>query len=182
MKRKITNVLMFIGFMVMVLGVIIEGSSAAILSMLFSAPGIAATLAVCFVNSSNNTVKNVGFALSALVGACGVLLIAEEEMVVLAIGMLFMLFATLGFAFSHILKFFGWVKDKKESSEAIDVSSQLGKYKEMEKEQIISEEEFAQLKGQVLQAVSDNKHFTFDDLKKWKKLLDQQVMKIQKVL
>ena len=68
------------------------------------------------------------------------------------------------------------MKGEKEISGGVDISSQLGKYKEMEKENIITDEEFVQLKGQALQSIGDNNRLTFEDLKKWKKLLDQQVL------
>ena len=166
---------MFIGFIVVLLGVLTESSETA-LTVMFTAPFLAAVLAVCFINACNNTVKNVGYALGALVGVYGLVMIMNEVLLVSACGMVFMLFAALGFAVTYILKFFGWVKSGKESSAVGDISSQLEKYKEMEKENIITDEEFVQLKGQALQTISENKHLNFEDLKKWKKLLDQQVL------
>ena len=166
---------MFIGFIVVLLGVLTESATTA-LTVLFTAPYLAAVLAVCFVNASNNTVKNVGYALGALLGVYGFVVIITDNLVVSACGMVFMLFAALGYAVTYVLKFFGWVKGEKEISGGVDISSQLGKYKEMEKENIITDEEFVQLKGQALQSIGDNNRLTFEDLKKWKKLLDQQVL------
>ena len=57
-----------------------------------------------------------------------------------------------------------------------DISSLLGKYKEMEAEKVINEEEFTQLKAQALQTLSEKENVNLEDLKKWKKLLDQQVI------
>ena len=56
-----------------------------------------------------------------------------------------------------------------------DVASLLIKYKELEKEEIISAEEFEKLKNGLLAGGSDSK-VTLNDLKKWKKLCDDGVI------
>ena len=180
MKKTITNIMMFLGYLVMLVGFVIAGldkkSTALVLTMEFAYPTIAATLAVCFIHAKNNVVKNVGYALAALSGIYGILMLTSATMVVSAVGLIIMLLASLGYVVVLLLEFFGFVKAGKQGINSNDISTLLGRYKEMEKEQVITEEEFMQLKGQALQTLTEKECVTLDDLKKWKKLLDQKVI------
>ena len=180
MKKTITNIMMFVGYLVMLVGFVIAGldkkSTALVLTMVFAYPAIAATLALCFIHAKNNVVKNVGYALAALAGVYGILMLVSEMMLVSAIGLIVMLLASLGYVVVLLLEFFGFVKADKMLNITNDVSTLLGKYKEMEKEQVITEEEFLQLKAQALQTLAEKEEASLEDLKKWKKLLDQKVI------
>ena len=121
--------------------------------------------------------KNVGYAFAAFVGVYGIVLIVTETMVVTAVGMILMLLAALGYAITLVLAYFGFVKGENGGNIlATDVSTLLGKYKAMQEEKVITEEEFIQLKGQALQTLTEKENVNLEDLKKWKKLLDQQVI------
>ena len=182
MKKSIVKVLMFVGFIVVVVGLLIEGisntmSATIVLSALFTAPYLATILAVCFIGAKNEVVKNVGYALAAFAGVYGIILIITGAMAVVAVGMILMLLATLGHIITLVLAYFGFVKSEEQSrAYKTDISSLLGKYKEMEAEKVINEEEFTQLKAQALQTLSEKENVNLEDLKKWKKLLDQQVI------
>ena len=181
MKKSITKILMFLGFIVATAGLLIEGfdseeATLLVLSTVFTAPFLAAALSVCFIFAKNDVVKNVGYALAALIGVCGILLMMSEQMIVAAIGLILMLASSLGYVIVLALEFFGFVKASKGVTAKSDISVLLGKYKEMEKENVITDEEFAQLKSKALETLAEKESVNLDDLKKWKKLLDQQVI------
>ncbi len=180
MKKSITKLLMFLGFIVVTVGLLIEGlddeASLLVLASIFTAPFLAAALAVCFIFAKNGVVKNVGYALAALSGVYGIVLLVSEQMGVVAIGLILMLASSLGYVIVLALEFFGFVKAGKGVTVGSDISVLLGKYKEMEKENVITDAEFTQLKDKALQNLAEKESVNLDDLKKWKKLLDQQVI------
>ena len=53
--------------------------------------------------------------------------------------------------------------------------NELTRYKEMQDEKVLTEEEFAELKQRIMEN-TNNKISSVEDLKKWKKLLDQQII------
>ncbi len=177
MKKSLIKTIIFLGFAVAVLGVIIDPiisieTAAYIISG--TTISVAAILGATLIFSKNATVKNVGFALSAFVGAIGVYLIMETQLMITAVGLVIMLVgAILQFLFI-VIKFLGFIKSEDKQISG-DVSGILTKYKELEKEKIISEEEFNDLKTKAIAANADN-HISLEDLKKWKKLLDQNII------
>ena len=181
MKKELNKILMFIGFIVTVVGAIICGvSNKANFALVFTIPNLAAVFALTLIFAKNETVKNTGYALAGLVGAYGVATIASEneDLMVAAVGMILMLVAAAIYFFVICLKFFGFVKDSEKRSvhsESGNLLATLEKYKEMQQEKVLSEEEFADLKQKVFAAV-EHKAVSVEDLKKWKKLLDQKVI------
>lgn len=177
MKKSLIKTIIFLGFAVAVLGVIIDPiitTTTAAYIISGTTIAVAAILGATLIFSKNATVKNVGFALSAFVGAIGVYLIMNTDLMITSVGLIIMLVgATLQFLFIAI-KFFGFIKseDKQISGNVSDV---LTKYKELEKEKIISEEEFNDLKTKAIAANAGNT-ISLEDLKKWKKLLDQNII------
>lgn len=185
MKKELNKIIMFIGFAVMVVGWIIAAASEvevedydiAITYTVVTLANIAAILAIAFVFAKNGVVKNVGYALSALVGAEGVGLIvngSDEEMVA-AIGAILMLVAAVLYFFVVCLKFFGFVKGGEKAATSNNIAAVLTGYKEMKEEEVITEEEFNGLKQKLFDG-TEQKVNSVDDLKKWKKLLDQKVI------
>ena len=181
MKKELNKILMFIGFIVTVVGVIICGvSNKANFALVFTIPNLAAVFALTLIFAKNETVKNTGYALAGLVGAYGVATMASEneDLMVAAVGMILMLVAAAIYFYVICLKFFGFVKDSEISSvrsESGNLLATLEKYKEMQQEKVLSDEEFADLKQKVFAAV-EHKAVSVEDLKKWKKLLDQKVI------
>ena len=177
MTKEINKIVGVIGFIVMVVGMIIDGVDSLQGSVAFSTAAIAAVLATAFIFAHNATVKNVGYLLCALIGAYGVALIAttySTGLIIAAIGMLMLFFASVLYFFVITLKFFGFVKDGKGTT-CGNISDVLIRYKAMQEEKVISEEEFNELKKRTLETNNET-GVGFDDLKKWKKLLDQQVI------
>jgi hypothetical protein len=182
MKKFFTQILTVIAFIVILVGLLIAGldskdAPAVIMLVAFTAPFLAAALATAFVFAKNDTVKNVGYILSALVGVYGVLmLLADKNFMIVAIGMILMLVPSVIYVFIQLFALLGFVRAKDlQVSKSDDMAALLNQYKALEKEAILSAEEFDALKAKVLKN-TDTQGTTLDDLKKWKKLLDQQVI------
>lgn len=183
MKKEVNKILATIGFVLIVLGCVICGLDDAmalvIAEVAFSAATIAAVLALAFINAESKTLKNVGYSLSALCGVYGITLIANANdeqtgLIVMGVGMLLFLVAALFYFIVVALKFFGFVKGS-EAQSSSNVSDVLLRYKQMEAEKVITEEEFNDLKKKTFETTGE-KISTLDDLRKWKKLLDQKVI------
>lgn len=182
MKKEVNKILATIGFVLIVLGCVICGLDDAmalvIAEVVFSAATIAAVLALAFINAESKTLKNVGYSLSALCGVYGITLVANANeqtgLIVMGVGMLLFLVAALFYFIVVALKFFGFVKGS-EAQVSSNVSDVLLRYKQMEAEKVITEEEFNDLKKKTFETTGE-KISTLDDLRKWKKLLDQKVI------
>ncbi len=182
MKKFFTQILAPIGFVVALIGFISGYKNATLILAFSSIYFIAAVLAAGFVFAKNETVKNMGYILCAVAGTGGVVtllnLLEAEVMslgsLIVSIGLIIMLIPALLYA---IIQFFSWCgfTRKKSKADADDIATALNQYKTMEKEKILSTEEFDELKSNLLKnRVSAST--SFDDLKKWKKLLDQQII------
>ena len=185
MKQGIVKTIIFIGLLIMLLGVILDPvisakPLSAIVALLVDVPfyiALAAVLATVFVYSKSNLLANVGYGLAALVGVLGVLLIVyvgATGLIVIPVGMIVMFIGALLKGVLIIIGFFGYVKSGTKQS-SCDLAAVLTQYKELEKDGVLSEAEFADLKNKTFVA-EDQKEVSFDDLKKWKKLLDQDVI------
>lgn len=176
MKKEINKIVATIGFIVVVVGSIICGLESGMFEL--STVYIAALLGTMFIFSTNGTLKNVGYGLNALAGSCGVAAITVTEsagVMVVSVGMILLLFASVLYFIMIALAFFGFAKEKRGESCKGDISNVLTKYKALQEEKVISEEEFAELKRRTLE-VSEKTSVSIEDLKKWKKLLDQQII------
>ena len=181
MKKEINKVIMTIGFIFVVVGLLIYGldDELAVLTV-FTYANIAAVLATAFIFAKNSVAQNVGYGLGALVGVYGISCIVNESatgVIIFSIGMILMLLAAILYFIVVALKFFGFVKGGNVTASGCNgnISDVLGRYKEMEKEKVLTAEEFDELKKKALDAVQE-KAVSLDDLKKWKKMLDQQVI------
>lgn len=192
MKKFFTQILTAIGFIVALVGIILNSKSGLAESALYSTPLIAASIAIAFVFAKTQSVKIMGHVLSAYAGVSGLLtyltyqnslydeagqLVTEKpefDPTIYSIGLIIMLAAALIFV---IIEFFSWMGFTRKSSKAVscDIATMLNQYKALEKEQILSAEEFDDLKSRVLKT-SGSDCSSIEDLKKWKKLLDQQVI------
>ena len=182
MKKKVTNVLIFVGFLVYVLGLIIdvlkakstEDAAQVFLTSGLGFTAIAAALAVCFIFAKNEVVKNVGFSLCAICGVVGVITMFTGSVSVSAIGLIIMFVGAIVYAIYKIITFFGFVKGT-PSNEYDQVYSQLVKCSELSKEGIITDEEMTSIKGSLLKNMNTTKA-DIADLRKIKKLLDEEVI------
>lgn len=186
MKQSIVKTIIFVGFLLTILGVIIdpliaESPLATVIGLMTNVPffiAITAVLGTVFIFSKRETLAAVGYGLVAFVGAVGVMLLTYIDtvlMVFIPIGLTVMFVGSVLQCVLVIIEFFGFTKQQKSEKASDSISSTLIRYKELEKDGVLSEEEFANLKGKTF-AADDQKITSFDDLKKWKKLLDQNVI------
>ena len=185
MKKFFTQILVVIGFVVSLAGLVLEGSLFEVQAMYLSLPFIAACMATAFVFAKNETVKNMGYVLASFAGFFGLNdllmteVVADDAIVVVEpfifpLGMVIMIVPA---AIYVIIEFFSWLGFTRKSSKtaAGDIATVLNQYKALEKEQVLSSEEFEDLKTRVLKNTESDLS-SLEDLKKWKKLLDQQII------
>ena len=173
---------MILGFIVLVIGTIMANVLTAGASVTtFATVNVAAIFAVTCIFASNSIVKNIGYSLAAFVASAGIGVVAwmdpvnlEIGVIIAAVGMIIMGVAALLYALIYVLRAFGFVKKDTAKVDTIALD-ELGRYKEMLQDNILSDDEFDGLKQKVL-ATEAAKAISIDDLKKWKKLLDQQVI------
>ena len=182
MKKTLNQFVMILGFIVVIIGTIMANvltSGASVTT--FTTVNVAAIFAVTCIFAANSIIKNIGYGLAAFVASFGIGVVAWVDpenlnigVVIAAFGMIIMGVAALLYALIYVLRAFGFVKKgvAKEDTIALD---ELGRYKEMLQDNILSDDEFDGLKQKVL-ATEAAKAISIDDLKKWKKLLDQQVI------
>ena len=124
-----------------------------------------------------SVVKNVGYAVSAFLGINGIAYIINGDMeIVSAIGLLLMATSSFVYFFFVCVTFFGFVKSGISCAEQDDAIVLLSRYKELEKEGVLTNEEFSSFKESVLKNGNSKQASTFDELKKWKKLVDVGVI------
>lgn len=169
---------MVIGFIVAALGTILSPMMALSLESILSTTFIVPILVVCFIFAKNATLKNVGYALAVICGTNGITAIfygVSIDQLLIGIGLLVMFIAAVLYFLVICLKFFGFVKSGKGNCPASDPIHVLSQYKDLVNEKIVTEEEFDELKRNLL-ANGDNKVNSLEDLKKWKKALDQKII------
>ena len=189
MKKELNKTIIFIGFIVVAIGLVISGIvegiaiNALFLTINFISVYLAAVLATVFVFTENGILKNVGYGLIAMLGAFGIAGVTYMSnlaigVMVSSIGMVVMFLGAIIHFFMICLKFFGFVKVKEQkigSEKGKDILDVLTYYKDMQNEKILTEEEFEDVKKKLLSDIGD-KASSMDDLKKWKKLLDQKII------
>ena len=184
MKKEVNKIILFLGFLMAMVGLWLTALNNPSFTAL-SFTMITVILAFAFVNATNNVLKIVGYSLCGTLGASGIyaLLVELSAMyisigaVLMAVGMILMALAALIYLVAFLLGFFGFVKknEKGGDNEVSCLWTELGRYKEMQADGILTEDEFVELKQRAMDG-SGNQSPSMDDLKKWKKLLDQQVI------
>ena len=178
MKKEFNKTLIVIGFIVAALGTVLSPMMALSLEAISSTAILVPIFVVCFVFAKNNTVKNFGYALTVVCGANALSAIFygySMDQLLIGIGLLIMFFAGVLYFLVICLKFFGFVKNGKGNCPSGDPIQVLSQYKDLVNEKIVTEEEFDELKRNLL-ANGDSKVNSIEDLKKWKKALDQKII------
>ena len=178
MKKEFNKILMVVGFVVAALGAFLMPMMEKVVESTLSSAYIVPVLAVCFVFAKNNVLKNVGYALTVLCGADGINYLINGSgtaLILIGAGLLIMFVAAVIYFLLLCLKFFGFVKSGKVSCGGSDPIKVLSQYNELVNEKIVTEEEFDELKKNLL-ASNETKVGSIEDLKKWKKALDQKII------
>ncbi len=186
MKKELNKIIIIIGFIVAVVGaclaVIIDYPPVPMAAT--TTANIAALLAVTFIFASNSIVKNIGYTLSVLLAIDSFKALVLNEtfdsigFLVYYIGFVVMAVGAIIYFAVNFLAYCGFVKkDRQTASQNYNKNllDELMRYKEMQQEKVLTDEEFSELKEKILEnnAAKTN---SIDDLKKWKKLVDQQVI------
>lgn len=188
MKNIVIKSIVFVGLLVTVLGTILDPlitsdplTFAGVFMLVPFLPLyiiLAAALGTAFIYSKNATLANVGYGLMAFGGAIGIAMLIwfdSFSLIVIPVGLIIMFVGALLKAILAIISFFGFEKAGSRQPSSSDVADALLKFKDLEKDGVLSEEEFAALKEKLI-ASDEKAKPTIDDLKKWKKLLDQNVI------
>jgi hypothetical protein len=179
MKDKIKKIITFIGFTVVIIAAImlgLEGVNTSLMSV-----ALPSVFAICFIFANNSTLKNFGYAISAVNLAVGVASLESDETMILAVGLIVMSLASVLYFIEIVFGFFGYVlnrsKGRAKCNTAFDDFGEIEKYAQMYAEGILNEEEYTSLKAKVLSIETSNKtSSSIDDLKKWKKLFDKKLI------
>ena len=187
MKKQINQIIIVLGFVVAVIGACMASAMRSPIASISTSAiaNIAALLAVTFLFANHPVVKNIGYTLAVLlsVDAVAGLMLAKPctqniGFIIYCIGFLLMTVGALIYFLMVFLTYCGFVKSGKKTANHSckgNLLDELIRYKEMQQEKVLTEEEFSELKQKMLEN-SENKSDSIDDLKKWKKLLDQQVI------
>ena len=190
MKKEAHKIVLVIGFIIALIGTYISAivKEVSLISVISTSVSVTLLLAVPFVFAKNEVVKNIGYFMALFAGAQGVLNLmlltdlkelTEKQIggLVVSVGYIVMTVAALMYYVMFIFRFFGFVKVSK-ASKGDAVIDDINRYGEMKKDGIITDEEFLEIKQNILSGSSKNKkeESSMDDLKKWKKLLDQQII------
>ena len=136
-------------------------------------------LGSCFIFAKNDTLINVGYLLCMFEGAYGISFIFTSDtlngVTIIGIGLLCVFIGSVLYYLKGILSFLGFSSNGDACSSSDGLITSLTKLKDMQSEDVISDDEYSSLKGAMLEK-SVNKKMSFDDLKKWKKLLDRKVI------
>lgn len=184
MKKTVAQIILIIGALVTIIGIIVDGGFilyAPIIALnMVDLSGVAAIVAVAFAFSKKDTLVMVAYLILAITGACALVDLITGSyygvpISVVNIGFVIMGVASIIYFLLQVLKSLGFVRKNAGGVDAADVVTVLNKYKEMESENIITAEEFDELKSKILKG-ADKGISSVDDLKKWKKLYDQKVI------
>lgn len=182
MKKEINKILIVLGFIVALVGLCVSVAyNGGLLLGLYFRPLVFAIIGVTCVFATNALIKNIAYVLNAVlvIDAINILFTCTDiGLLVYSIGLFIMTLGALIYFFILFLAFCGFVKKGKKASNSVSGSSlldELIRYKEMQQEKVLTEEEFSDIKQKIFDSC-DNKIGSIDDLKKWKKLLDQQVI------
>ncbi len=176
-KCTLSQIVMFAGLIVTIAGWLIDCFITNVPLTAVAIGGIAAILAGCFVFAGNRVVVNVGYGLAAYCGVIGLvaLLYVVPTPVVSSVGTIIMLGAAVIYLVTVLLNVFGFERIGHKRREEGDILVTLDRYKDLQNENILDEKEYEDLKNKALESVRPEQ-MTFAELKRWKKLLDRDVI------
>lgn len=182
MKRfEINKIVIFVGFILYVIGITLSAFAYDFTDFTFwsllELTTVSVLLGSFFIYAKNIVVQRIGYGLCAINGVMGLKILlwsAHNTGIMLAsIGCIFMLLGSIIVFITLILSIFGFTKNAVNKTN--DVITSLSAYNNLKAENVITEEEFSNLKQQALENCN-GKHLSFSDLKQWKKLLDQKII------
>ena len=186
-KFEINKKIIFVGFILYVIGITL-GSITYDYSDIYDfldltfwnflqLTSVSVLLGSFFIYAKNIVVQRIGYGLCAISGAMGLKILLwsayNTGIMIACIGCILMLLGVIIVFITLILGLFGFTKTG--ASKTNDIISSLSAYNTLKAENVITEEEFSNLKQQALENCN-GKSLSFADLKQWKKLLDQKII------
>ena len=183
MKKNYKHVILFIGFIVYVLGLLITGMSFGIESIIYFNTVISIIypiLTIAFCVAQTKTLNVLGYAINSIAGVYALTLLIqgdfEETAIIMLIGLVIMMCVSICYLTTSILKFFGFVKAGKATASSNEKIELLRLYSELNKNEIITDEEFAEIKTSVIKGNIKDNTVKLNQIKELKKLYDEQVI------
>lgn len=181
MKKEFYKVIIAIGFIVFAVGLLVDSLITESVSLeIISAYSLLASFGFAFVFSANSTLNKFGYVFSTLAGIYGIanLMFTFSDAIVADFGAIIMLAGAIIRLIITVLEFLGYTKGGKvKANEQSDIYEELVNYNKLLAEQVIDEQEYANLKGQLFgERHSKGASGNVDELKKWRKLADQKVI------
>lgn len=177
MKKEVNQIVIFIGFIIYVVGLVLSALMSDIAFSVVSLSSVAVVLGLCFVFAKNEVVKKVGYGLCVVGGADGLYSLLGTYYGLGAqicyIGQVVMFVGVIIFFISMMARFFGYEKNKTATTG--NFIQALNSLNSLKQENVITEEEFEQLKTETLQKANKN-NLSIADIKQWKKLYDQKII------
>ncbi len=185
MKKTLSQIIAVIGMIIAVVGLLLDATDLEMPAYAFAITDFsfaAAIAALALIFSKKEGAVGIGYLIMVVAGVAAITRImnpiemfAYYETISFAdVGFAVMAVAALLYYLVKLLTLLGFVK-KGKATGSEDVLAVLNKYKEMEKESIITAEEFEELKAKALK-VADKRIDDLEELKKWKKMVDQKVI------
>lgn len=179
MKRELNQIVIFIGFLAYAVGLIVGALIGDFRFAMLSTSALTVVLGCFFVFAKNEVLKYIGYGLCVISGTEGLANVIKGYTgtggIICYIGQVILLVGVVIVFIRLVLKLFGYEKHKGENNN-IDVIQYLNSLNTLKNDEVITEEEYAQLKAQTLEKANNNKNLTVNDLKQWKKLLDQNII------
>lgn len=194
MKKNFNLSLLVIGFIVYVICSIIARTSQEYYVMLGYAKDVLAGYSVifdiaiimmlAFCLTKSKTLNYVGYAIGAIIGVfsiealvcLGETDINEFSLLLPYFGSLVMTFTSVLFFVGLCLKFFGFVKSNQKEQSSDSKIELLRLYAELSKDELISEEDFAIVKSNIISGDLKNSKEKLVELGNLKKLYDEQII------
>lgn len=183
MKKNVKQIILVVGLLTYLVGTLIASMSEdygliAVNSYLALYPIL--TIAFCFAQSK--ALNATGYTINAIAGMNALTIIISagdvEDVTLLLpyIGLIIMFVASFCYLVPAILKFFGFVKAGKAQKTSNEKIELLRLYAELNSNEIITDDEFATIKTNVIKGnVKDNTE-KLNQIKELKKLFDEQVI------
>jgi len=185
MKKTLSQIIAVIGMLIAIVGIFLDAMELEMPAYAFSIMDLSFAVAIAslvLIFSKKEGAVSLGYLIMVVAGVAAITrILYPDEMFAyyeffsfIDVGFAVMAVAALLYYSVKLLTLLGFVK-KGKATTSEDVLSVLNKYKEMEKESIITAEEFEELKTKTLKVANKNVG-DLEELKKWKKLVDQKVI------
>ena len=181
MKKEFNKFFVAIGFIVFAIGLFVDSLIVESLSAeIISAYSILAVFGFVFVFTTNATLNKFGYSFSALAGMYGLanIIFVPSDTIVADIGSIIMLVGAVIRVAITIPSFFGYAKTSNSAiTNQVDMYEQLLNYSKLLADQVISAQEYEEIKSKLFSdRPSKTAHGSVDELKKWRKLAEQNLI------